>query len=506
MTKPPAYARSQTRNAGPEEFSMKKVAVVGAGLAGSEAAWILADKYRLDVILFEMKRQTPTPAQSEPQHFAELVCSNSLKSKSRLNPAGLLKTEMKAMGSLTIAAAAQSEVPAGEALAVDRELFSGFITRALQNHPKINTVDACINSVNDVFGYGVDVVIIATGPLTASDLADDLRRLTDSESLYFYDAIAPIIDGDSIDHSIAFFANRKTKTAARDAQLKDMQQSFAEDGSAEQGHYLNLPLNREEYFNFVEAVKQGEKVPFHDFEEPRFFNGCQPIEVLAESGPMTLAFGPMKPIGLDDPRTGRRPFAAVQLRREKLGDNSYNMVGFQTRLKWPEQKRIFKLLPALANAEFHRMGSMHRNTYLVAPKLIQSHDLSMKFNSNVWLAGQISGVEGYVESAATGLLIGHVVGHKLTRTAALELPPADTAIGCLVAHLRDSDPARYCPMNIHWGLFTAPTDEDLSKSEARYPELQNPKSCKKLDKGLKRSILADRSENLFADWLKRTEL
>ena len=484
---------------------MKKIAVVGAGLAGSEAAWILAEKYQLDVLLFEMKRQTPTPAQSEPHHFAELVCSNSLKSKSRLNPAGLLKTEMKALGSLTMAAAAQSEVPAGEALAVDRELFSGFITRALQNHPKIKTVETCVNSVADVFGYGADAVIIATGPLTATELADDLRRLTDSESLYFYDAIAPIIDGDSIDHSIAFFANRKTKTAARDAQLKEVQNGSGED-SAEQGHYLNIPLGREEYFNFVDAVKQGEKVPFHEFEEPRFFNGCQPIEVLAESGPMTLAFGPMKPIGLDDPRTGRRPFAAVQLRREKLGDNSFNMVGFQTRLKWPEQKRIFKLLPGLANAEFHRMGSMHRNTYLVAPKLIQTHDLSMKFNPNVWLAGQISGVEGYVESAATGLLIGHVVGHKLARSVALELPPVDTAMGCLVAHLRDSDPARYCPMNIHWGLFTALTDGDLSKSETRYPELSNPKSRKKLDKGLKRSILADRAEILFSHWLQRSEL
>jgi methylenetetrahydrofolate--tRNA-(uracil-5-)-methyltransferase len=484
---------------------MKKVAVVGAGLAGSEAAWVLADKYGLEVVLFEMKRRTPTPAQSEPHNFAELVCSNSLKSKSRLNPAGLLKTEMRALGSLTMSAAAQSEVPAGEALAVDRELFSGFVTRALQNHPKIKIVEGCVRSVADVFGYGAEKIIIATGPLTAAELADDLRRQTGSESLYFYDAIAPIIDGDSIDHSVAFFANRKTKTAARDAQLRVAQQGLAEDGT-EQGHYLNIPLNREEYFNFVEAVKQGEKVPFHDFEEPRFFNGCQPVEVLAESGPMTLAFGPMKPIGLDDPRTGRRPFAAVQLRREKLGDNSYNMVGFQTRLKWPEQKKIFKLLPALANAEFHRMGSMHRNTYLVAPRLIHAEDLSLKFNKNVWLAGQISGVEGYVESAATGLLIGHIVGHSLTRSSQLELPPVDTALGCLVAHLRDSDPARYCPMNIHWGLFSAPSDDDLSKSETLYPELQNPKSRKKLDKGLKRSILADRSERLFRDWLRRTEL
>ncbi len=487
---------------------MKKVAVVGAGLAGSEAAWTLANTYQLDVLLFEMKRQTPTPAQSEPHHFAELVCSNSLKSKSRLNPAGLLKSEMKVMGSLTMAAAEQSEVPAGEALAVDRELFSGFITKALQNHPKIKTIDACIQSVDQVFGYGVDAVVIATGPLTAQELADDLRRKTDSESLYFYDAIAPILDGDSIDHSIAFFANRKTRTAARDAHLKNLQDGHTEDGegTVEQGHYLNLPLNKDEYFAFVEALLAGEKVPYHDFEEPRFFNGCQPIEVLAESGPMTLAFGPMKPMGLDDPRTGRRPFAAVQLRREKLGDNSFNMVGFQTRLKWPEQKRIFKLLPGLANAEFHRMGSMHRNTYLVAPKLVNREDLSMKFNPQVWLAGQISGVEGYVESAATGLLIGHIVGHKLARSAAFELPPADTATGCLVAHLRDTEPARYCPMNIHWGLFSALTDQDIAQRKEFYAELQTLKPLKKLDKGLKRSLLADRSESLFSVWQARTGL
>ncbi|MEN9826758.1 MAG: tRNA (uracil-5-)-methyltransferase [Pseudomonadota bacterium] len=481
-----------------------KIAVVGAGLAGSEAAWVLANKYEADVLLFEMKAQTPTPAQSEPHHFSELVCSNSLKSKSRLNPAGLLKSEMQALGSLMLVAAQQSEVPAGEALAVDRELFSGFITKTLRNHPRIKVIETQVQSVDEIFGYGVDRVIIATGPLTANALADDLRIRTDSQGLYFYDAIAPIIDGDTIDHSIAFFANRKTKTAARDAKLKELQAGTnangANEGEGEAGHYLNLPLNKEEYFNFVEAIKGGEKVPYHEFEEPRFFNGCQPIEVLADSGPMTLAFGPMKPMGLDDPRTGRRPFAAVQLRREKLGDGSFNMVGFQTRLKWPEQKRIFRMLPGLANAEFHRMGSMHRNTYLNAPRLFNHDDLSLKFNRNVWLAGQISGVEGYVESAATGLLIGHIVGQTTIQKRDFILPPKDTAIGCLVAHLRDSLPEHYCPMNIHWGLFSEITASDLEVSRGKYPELETLKPGKKLDKGLKRSILADRSEKLFKDW------
>jgi methylenetetrahydrofolate--tRNA-(uracil-5-)-methyltransferase len=496
-----------------------KIAVVGAGLAGSEAAWTLAHVYNVDVLLFEMKSKTPTPAQSEPHHFAELVCSNSLKSKSRLNPAGLLKLEMEALGSLMVAAARQSEVPAGEALAVDRELFSGFITKSLKSHPRIKIIEERIVSLTQVFGYGVDGVIIATGPLTADEFAEDIRRATGSDDLYFYDAIAPIIDGETIDRSIAFFANRRTKTSRRDPSLKKLQDGVLtphievsdsephEQASEEPtGHYLNIPLNKYEYFAFVDALKGGEKVPYHNFEEAKFFNGCQPIEVLAESGPLTLAFGPMKPMGLDDPRTGRRPFAAVQLRREKLGDAAFNMVGFQTRLKWPEQKRIFRMLPALANAEFHRMGSMHRNTYLVTPKLINKDNLSLKFNPKVWLAGQISGVEGYVESAAMGLLIGHLVGHTCARGKAFPLPPKDTAIGCLVAHLRDNDPQHYSPMNIHWGLFSELSPDFILAQSEKYPEITTLKPHKKLDKGLKRSLLADRSELLFGQWISTFEI
>jgi methylenetetrahydrofolate--tRNA-(uracil-5-)-methyltransferase len=475
-----------------------KIAVIGAGLAGSEAAWTLAETYKLEVVLFEMKATTPTPAQSEPHHFAELVCSNSLKSKSRLNPAGLLKSEMDALGSIMIKASRGSEVPAGEALAVDRELFSGFITRSLRGHPRIQVVETQIQNLNQLSNYGVDAIIVATGPLTADSLAEDLRVRTGSDALYFYDAIAPIVDGDTIDYDIAFFANRKTRTARRDDDLKKLQEANDTDG--ENGHYLNLPLNKDEYFAFVDALKAGEKVPYHEFEEPRFFNGCQPIEVLAESGPKTLAFGPMKPMGLDDPRTGRRPYAAVQLRREKLGDGAYNMVGFQTRLKWPEQKRIFRMLPGLAHAEFHRMGSMHRNTYLVAPRLLNKSDLSLQCAPQVWLAGQISGVEGYVESAAMGLLVAHIVGHKLARQIAFNLPPADTALGCLVAHLRDADPARYCPMNIHWGLFGELSPEFLTEQAQFFPELSPSNKIKKLDKGLKRDLLATRAEHLFGAW------
>lgn len=475
-----------------------KVAVIGAGLAGSEAAWILANTYEVDVLLFEMKSTQPTPAQSEPHHFAELVCSNSLKSKSRLNPAGLLKTEMEALGSIMMNASRQSEVPAGEALAVDRELFSGFITRTLRSHPRITVIEKQVQSFHEAKEYGVDATIIATGPLTADQFANDLREKTGSDGLYFYDAIAPIIDGETIDYSVAFFANRKTRSARHDPELKNIQDGNTEEGQ-EAGHYLNLPLSKDEYFAFVEALIAGEKVPYHDFEEPRFFNGCQPIEVLAESGPRTLSFGPMKPMGLDDPRTGRRPYAAVQLRREKIGDGSYNMVGFQTRLKWPEQKRIFRMLPGLGQAEFHRMGSMHRNTYLVAPRILNRNDLSLQCDPHTWLAGQISGVEGYVESGAMGVLVGHLVGCRL-REKEFNLPPPDTALGCLVAHLRDADAKHYSPMNIHWGLFSELKEEFLDEQEKYLPELKTARNGKKLEKGLKRSLLATRSEALFKVW------
>lgn len=482
-----------------------KVAVVGAGLAGAEAAWTLAQSYQIDVVLFEMKAVTPTPAQSEQHHFAELVCSNSLKSKSRLNPAGLLKKEMKTLGSLMIQSAEQSEVPAGEALAVDREKFSGFITRALRAHPKITIVEKQIKSLDDLTDFNVAATIIATGPLTADPLAEYLRQLTGSDALYFYDAIAPIVDGDTIDYDVAFFANRKSRSNDRTQKDTERSTESAQEGE-EVGHYLNLPLNREEYFAFVEELKKGEKVPFHEFEEPKFFNGCQPIEVLAESGPKTLSFGPMKPMGLDDPRTGRRPFAAVQLRREKLGDGAYNMVGFQTRLKWPEQKRIFKMLPGLANAEFHRMGSMHRNTYMIAPGVLRKEDLALIAAPHVWIAGQLSGVEGYVESAAMGLLTGHIVGRRLKQNSHLSLPPADTALGCLVAHLRSSEAKNYCPMNIHWGLYSELSENWITKHQEQFPDIEIQKNKKKLDKSVKRSILALRSETLFSDWVTREKL
>ena len=504
-----------------------KVAVVGAGLAGSDCSWILANGYGCEVTLFEMKSKSPTPAQSEPHHFAELVCSNSLKSTSKLNPAGLLKTEMKALGSLIVPMAETHKVPAGEALAVDREGFSGGITQVLKNHKNIKVVEIVVDSIAAIFESDTfDACVIATGPLTADALANDLRKLTGAESCYFYDAIAPIINGETVDMNIAFKGNRSTRTAAyekRPGGANDPHKltvatplnpdepqpdsTDSEDTEELQGDYVNLPLNKEEYFTFVEAVNAGAKVPFHDFEKPQFFNGCQPIEVLAASGPRTLSFGPMKPKGFDDPRTGRMPYALVQLRKEKLGDESFNMVGFQTRLTWTAQKEIFKTLPGLQNAEFFRFGSMHRNTYLVSPAILNK-DYSLKADPRVYLAGQIMGVEGYLESAAMGLWIGHVVGRKISGQKPLTTPPSHCAIGTLARYVIEAEIKKFSPMNVHWGLFEALSDTDLedclqdlsTESLAQVNKWVQSGKKRSLEKSVKRHILSNRATLAFNNW------
>ncbi|WP_186647003.1 methylenetetrahydrofolate--tRNA-(uracil(54)-C(5))-methyltransferase (FADH(2)-oxidizing) TrmFO [Fluviispira vulneris] len=484
-----------------------KVAVIGAGLAGSECAWVLAEKYGIQVTLFEMKAKKTTPAQISPHLFAELVCSNSLKSKSRLNPAGTLKCEIEQLGSIVIPSAKNAEVPAGETLAVDRELFSQTITDKLKQHKNLKIVDCIVEKASDVFEHSdFAAVVIATGPLTDDSLANDLRNMTGTEELYFYDAIAPILDGDTIDHSIAFLANRQTRTHA--FEKKQAQEKALTDGlppiedEEEEGHYLNIPLNKEEYYSFVEKVCAGAKVPHKEFEEPKYFNGCQPIEVLAERGPRTLAFGPMKPRGLDDPRTGRMPYAVVQLRKEKMGDSAWNMVGFQTRLTWGAQKEILRTLPGLANVEFFRMGSMHRNTYLVSPNIL-NEDFTLKADNRFYLAGQIMGVEGYLESSAMGVYIAHVIGQKLKHNRALTCPPANTSLGCLARYCIYGETKRFSPMNIHWGLYNDLSKEDINKYSTNP---QNIIKLKKLDKSVKRELMACRSEDLFSAWLKETEL
>ncbi len=480
-----------------------KVAVIGAGLAGCECAWILAEHYQVNVTLFEMKAQKTTPAQISPHLFAELVCSNSLKSKSRLNPAGTLKDELTKLGSLIVPTARKAEVPAGETLAVDRELFSSEITQKLKNHKNITVVDKVVASVAALnFIADFQAIVIATGPLTDDALAADLRQITASDQLYFYDAIAPIIDGDSIDYEVAFFANRQSRTSLYEKKQAAQQQELEglpniPESDAE-GDYLNLPLNKEEYFAFVDKVKAGEKVPHKNFEEPRYFNGCQPIEVLAESGPKTLAFGPMKPKGLVNPKTGKMPYAVVQLRKESLGDNAWNMVGFQTRLNWKAQKEIFATIPGLQNVEFFRLGSMHRNTYLVSPSVLNA-DFTLKANSKIYLAGQIMGVEGYLESTAMGVFIGHLIGFKLTKQKMLPLPPMNTSLGCLARYCIYAEAKKFTPMNIHWGLFNELSHEDILKYSKNTEQVLK---MKKIDKSTKREMLAARSEELFAHWFK----
>ncbi|WP_158998463.1 methylenetetrahydrofolate--tRNA-(uracil(54)-C(5))-methyltransferase (FADH(2)-oxidizing) TrmFO [Pigmentibacter ruber] len=493
------------------------VAVIGAGLAGSECAWILAEHYQLSVTLYEMKTRKTTPAQISPHLFAELVCSNSLKSKSRLNPAGTLKAELEKLGSLILPAARNAEVPAGETLAVDRELFSSEITQKLRNHKNIEIIEKVVESVDEINLFkDFNAIVIATGPLTDDALAESLRKLTKSDQLYFYDAIAPILDGDSINYDVAFYANRQSKTSLYEKKLVQNKEILAEfpdisnatlvyekltglpdiSNADEDGDYLNLPFNKEEYFAFVEKVLLGEKVPHKNFEEPKYFNGCQPIEVLAESGPRTLSFGPMKPKGLINPKTGKMPYAVVQLRKESLGDNAWNMVGFQTRLTWKAQKEIFSTIPGLENVEFFRLGSMHRNTYLVSPSVL-NEDFSLKENNKIYLAGQIMGVEGYLESTAMGCFIGHLIGFKLTKQKTLSLPPANTSLGCLARFCIYSEPKKFTPMNIHWGLFNELSKDDIEKYSNNSEKVLK---MKKIDKSTKREMLASRSEELFNDW------
>ena len=403
---------------------MEPVTVIGAGLAGSECAVQLARR-GIPVRLCEMKpvRRSPAHRSDGP---AELVCSNSFRSDSPDTPIGLLHAELRRLGSVILGEADRCRVPAGEALAVDRERFSAGVERALAA-ARVERV------VGEVEALPAGEVVVATGPLTSEALTRALSRWT-GDKLYFYDSIAPIVAADSVDESVAFRASRWGKGDGAD--------------------YLNLPLDEAGYHAYVRAVVAAEKVVPHAFEEPRYFEGCLPIEVMAERGEETLAHGPMKPVGLVDPRTGRRPYAVVQLRQEDVGGTAYNLVGFQTRLTWPEQRRIFRTLPGLQDAEFLRMGQIHRNTFIDAPRLL-GLDLSLREEPRLWFAGQISGVEGYVESAASGFLVALAVA---ARRAGREFvpPPGETALGALYRHVTGAahpPGAEYQPSNVTFGLF-----------------------------------------------------
>jgi len=412
-----------------------RVLVVGAGLAGCEAAWQIAERGG-EVDLVEMKPEQRSAAHASDD-LAELVCSNSLRGAGLHNAVGLLKEEMRLLDSLVIRAADATAVAAGRALAVDRHAFSRFITEAVASHPCIQLEHRVVEKIPDA-----ETVVLATGPLTAAPLAAAIQERLGDESLYFYDAIAPTIYADSIDLSKAFRASRY------------------EPG---EGDYLNLPLNQQQYERFVAELVAADPVELHACETALYFEGCLPVEELARRGPKTLAFGPMKPVGLVDPRTGRRPHAVVQLRHEDREGVLYNLVGFQTKLRIADQKRIMRSLPGLENAVFARFGTVHRNTYVNAPRQLASN-LELKVRPGLFLAGQMAGVEGYVESAALGWLAGLAAGH---RALARSFPavPEETAHGALIRHLMHGNPDDFQPMNVNYGLFPPLSDDVVREAK-----------------------------------------
>ncbi|ALA56651.1 methylenetetrahydrofolate--tRNA-(uracil(54)-C(5))-methyltransferase (FADH(2)-oxidizing) TrmFO [Nitrospira moscoviensis] len=433
------------------------VVIVGGGLAGSEAAWQAANR-GAKVTLYEMRPKEMTQAH-KTGGLAELVCSNSLGSRDPHNAPGILKEEMRRLGSLIIASAEQARVPAGSALAVDRDQFSLAVTRALESHPNIRIVR------EEIAGIPRDCLcIIATGPLTSEKLSDAIRQVTQSQHLYFFDAISPIVDADSINMDIAFRASRYDKGG---------------------DDYLNCPMTEEQYNRFYDALMAAEKVRPKEFEKTPYFEACIPIEVMAERGRQTMQFGPLKPVGLEDPRTCIRPYAVVQLRTENVHRTCYNLVGFQTKLTYPEQKRVFRMIPGLEQAEFLRYGSLHRNTFINSPQLLLN-TLQFKARGTLFFAGQLVGVEGYTESAAMGGLAGINAARALAGLP-LVSPPPTTAHGCLVAHIALSDPRHFQPMNTNFGLFP-------------------PLATAPRDKEKKRRMIAERALEDFESWKARSGL
>ena len=397
--------------------------IIGAGLAGSEAAWQAAER-GIHVVLYEMRSVSRTAAH-KTDNCAELVCSNSLGNNLPHSAPFILKEELRSFNSIVISSGDRNFVPAGSALAVDRELFSKEITKKISNHPLITLKRQEIVEIPDS-----GPVIIATGPLTSPKLSKEISQLIGQEYLYFYDALSPIVDANTIDYDTAYFASRYGKGGA---------------------DYLNCPMDEKQYYDFIRELNNAEKVPMASFEKPVYFEGCMPIEVLADRGPKTLAFGPLKPVGLINPHTGKTAFAVVQLRKENKESSAYNLVGFQTKLTYPEQKRLVRMIPGLEKAEFFRFGAIHRNTFINSPGLL-SNELELKSRPGTYFAGQIVGVEGYLESASMGLLASLSAVAKILGKEYIA-PPRDTALGALINYLTTSNANNFQPMNINFGLF-----------------------------------------------------
>lgn len=440
------------------------VQIIGAGLAGCEAAWQLV-KRGVKVRLFEMKPQKFSPAHKN-SNWAELVCSNSLRSDdAEHNAVGLMHEEMRRFGSLIMEAADQTKVPAGGALAVDREGFAKFITERLKASPLLEIVN---QEITEFPAADAPLTIIATGPLTSLAFIEAIKNKVDQHSLSFYDAIAPVVYKESIDFSKAWFQSRYDKGDKYD--------------------YINCPMNKEEYYRFVDELLKAEKMPFHDFEEPHYFDGCLPIEVMAERGIDTLLFGPLKPVGLTNPHSAEKPYAVVQLRQDNKEDTLRNIVGFQTKMKYGEQTRIFRMIPGLEKAEFARLGGIHRNTFIQSPMLLDEF-LRLKAQPNILFAGQISGCEGYVESADTGMLAGYYAACLAKRLNPV-VPPKTTATGAMLGHLLDTT-ADYQPMNINFGIF--PTIQGEITANGKFRKI---KGADRKEAYCQRA-LAD-----FTDWLE----
>jgi methylenetetrahydrofolate--tRNA-(uracil-5-)-methyltransferase len=425
-------------------MSEPELIVVGGGLAGTEAAWQAAQR-GVRVQLYEMRPRKSTPAHTTDR-LAELVCSNSLGSDAAERAPGLLKAELRRLGSLLLACAEEAAVPAGSALAVDRDLFAQKVTKRIEEHPKITLIREEIKEIPD------RPCIIATGPLTADTLASGIAELVGQDHLFFYDAIAPLVQAETIDMDIAFRASRYARGLESDSD------------------YINCPLTEEEYVRFVEALKSAERIALHAFEQedPNFFEGCLPVEQLAARDDKALAFGPMRPVGLKDPRTGRRPYAVVQLRQDNLAGSLYNLVGFQTNLRWSEQSRVFRMIPGLQNAEFARFGQMHRNTFVNSPLSLHA-TLEFRTRPGLFFAGQITGIEGYVGNIGTGLLAGINAVRALRDQPRLELP-VTTMLGALCHYIAHANPTRFQPMKANFGLLP-PLGPHVPQKQARYVAL-----------------------------------